>query len=531
MVRLVTMLFFPELATLKDSLAFHARTRGDHVAVMTPTHSLTYAQLAHNAVVVAHQLRQLGVGEGDRVAFIAKERGSYWETTFACALMGAVIVPINWKLTQEEVAHILKDSGAGVILIDGDHQLFNTTGITEINTLPQAWQAWLSAAELKESDTQSLLAGGFEPTPDTPVCQLYTSGTTGLPKGVVLAHRSWFAVRNALGEAGVEWISFEENDVCFVGIPGFHVGGMWYAMQVFNAGQTVYSVEEFNPVSAREIFKQAAVTSAILVPAMMASIAELRPADPDAFAHMRQVIYGGAPIGDSVLANCVRVFGARFAQIYGLTETGNTAVCLPPEEHYADSPRLKAAGRPYPGFAVRIVDEDNAVLPAFEVGEVLLYTPARMVEYWNLPSATSETLVDEADAGWIRTGDAGFVDDEGFLFIQDRIKDMILVGGENVFPAEVEKVLLRECGIADCAVIGVPDDRSGEAVLALIVPDPSTPRPTTRDLLLAVRGKIAAFKIPSRWEFIEQIPRNPSGKILRRALREKYWVGRDRKVN
>ncbi len=522
------MIYLPELTTLAESLDHHAATRPDHRAVLMPDGTaVTYRQLDENSGRAAAGLAALGVGEGSRVAFIGKEHPSYWETLFACVRLGAVLVPVNWKLTAEEVDHILADSGAEVVLLDETHPLRGTTGATEIASSPGHWDSWRDANPL----LRDVLADGgetaFTPTPDTPMAQIYTSGTTGLPKGVVLAHRSWFGMRNALGEAGEDWIAWDEGDICLVAIPGFHVGGMWYATQTFNAGQTVFSMPDLEAGAARDNIRRHGITHAIFVPAMMASIVALPGVSPSDFTTLRRVIYGGAPIGDSVLENCTRILDAKFSQIYGLTETGNTAICLPPDQHYPGSPRLKAAGRPYPGFGLRIVGADGEEVPQGEVGEVHLRTPNRMVEYWNLPEATAKTLVD----GWIHTGDAGYVDEEGFLFIHDRFKDMILVAGENVFPAEVENVLARHPEVGDAAVIGIPDDTTGEAVMAFIEPKPGAEAPTTRRLLLFLRQHLANFKLPTRWEIVESIPRNPSGKILRRELRREFWDDRERQVN
>lgn len=517
------MIYLPELTTLAESLDYHAASRPEHRAVLAPDGSgVSYRELDEHSGRVAVGLAKLGVGEGSRVAFIGKEHPSYWEALFACVRLGAVLVPVNWRLTAEEVDHILRDSGAGVVLLDADHPLRGATGVAEVVSSPGAWDAWRDS----HPSLADAAVPAFTPTPDTPMAQIYTSGTTGLPKGVVLAHRSWFGMRNALGEAGEDWIAWDEDDVCLVAIPGFHVGGMWYATQTFNAGQTVFSMPDLDAGEIRDCIRRHGITHAIFVPAMMASIVALPGVSQADFATLRRVIYGGAPIGDSVLENCTRILDAAFSQIYGLTETGNTAICLPPEQHYPGSPRLKAAGRPYPGFGLRIVDGEGREVSQGMVGEVHLRTPNRMVEYWNLPEATAETLVD----GWIRTGDAGYVDEEGYLFIHDRFKDMILVAGENVFPAEVENVLSRHPKVGDAAVIGVPDDGTGEAVMAFIEPKDGV-RPTTRELMLFLRQHLANFKLPSRWAFINEVPRNPSGKILRRELRKTYWSDRERQVN
>jgi acyl-CoA synthetase (AMP-forming)/AMP-acid ligase II len=220
------------------------------------------------------------------------------------------------------------------------------------------------------------------------------------------------------------------------------------------------------------------------------------------------------------------MFGSEFAQIYGLTETGNTAVCLPPADHVPGHTRMKAAGHPYPGVGSKVIDGDGKELPTGTVGEICLATPAHMVEYWGLPDKTAETLVD----GWIHTGDAGYVDQDGYIFIQDRIKDAILVAGENVYPAEIENVLERHPGVAEAVIVGAPDERWGEKVHAFVVPVAGQ-EPSPRDLHRFLVDRLAAFKLPAAYEFIEHVPRNPSGKILRRELRDRFWSDADRKVN
>jgi long-chain acyl-CoA synthetase len=263
------------------------------------------------------------------------------------------------------------------------------------------------------------------------------------------------------------------------------------------------------------------------VPAMLRLVLAEPGATKDDFTTLRKIIYGGAPISESLLAECVEGFGCEFAQIYGLTETGNTAMCLPPADHVPGGPKMKAAGRPYPGFEVAIVDGAGNRLPSGEIGEVCLRTPAAMLEYWNLPDATAATLVD----GWVHTGDAGIVDEDGYLFIRDRIKDMIIVAGENVYPAEIENVITKHPGVAEAAVVGVPDQRWGEAVHAFVVRVPGTEEVAAGDLAAFVQGKLAAFKAPLRYEFLDAVPRNPSGKILRRELRQRFWRDAERAVN
>ncbi len=251
-----------------------------------------------------------------------------------------------------------------------------------------------------------------------------------------------------------------------------------------------------------------------------------RAATPASFVSLRKVVYGGSPISQTLLRQSLEMIGCQFLQIYASIETGNVAVCLPPADHYPGSQLLGAAGKAYPGVDVKIIDGSGRSLPSGEVGEICVRTPARMLEYWQLPDATARTLVD----GWIHTGDAGYLDDAGYLFVGDRIKDMIIVAGQNVYPAEVENALARHPAVAEVAVIGIPDERWGEAIHACVALRPGR-RVTSRELMVSARGHLAGFKVPTSYDFVDALPRNPAGKILRRTLRDPFWRHLDRKVN
>jgi acyl-CoA synthetase (AMP-forming)/AMP-acid ligase II len=242
---------------------------------------------------------------------------------------------------------------------------------------------------------------------------------------------------------------------------------------------------------------------------------------------LETVVYGGSPISPSLLERAMEVFGCGFCQLYGMTETGNVAVCLRPEDHRgADRRRLSAAGRPLPGVEVRILDERRNELGAGAVGEIALRSPARMVRYWKQPEASAKTMAD----GWVLTGDAGYRDEEGFVYVCDRLKDMIICAGENIYPAEIENIVRAHEGVADVAVIGVPDELWGESVKALVVPRPGFAL-RAGDILRHARTHLAEFKVPKSVDFVEQLPRNASGKLLKELLRQPYWQGCERRVN
>ncbi|MFI9243774.1 long-chain-fatty-acid--CoA ligase [Streptomyces sp. NPDC053086] len=510
------------METLVQTIRFHADHRPDTPAVLCEGRSLTYGQLHRESGRTAHAIRAAGLTEGDRVAYLGKESEHYYEILLGCAKSGTVLVPVNWRLTAPEVSHILQDSGTRLLFLEQEFapvvERMPTAPPETVVPLGPDFAEWKAAQPDGETTTHV--------TAETPVAQLYTSGTTGLPKGVVLAHRSFFAIREALASEGLDWIDWREGDIALVGIPGFHIGGLWWATQNLNAGTTIVVMPAFAARQAVDLIRDLRISTACVVPAMLRMMLTEPGVGAQDFTTLRKTVYGGSPISESLLEKSLAVLDCEFAQIYGLTETGNTAVCLPPHDHVPGGPRMQAAGRPYPGVRVKVIDDEGGELPSGEIGEVCLHTPARMVEYWGLSDMTAQTLVD----GWIHTGDAGYIDQDGYLFIRDRIKDAVLVAGENVYPAEIENVLESHPGVAEAVIVGAPDERWGERVHAFVVPAGGS-GPTPRDLHTFLVPRLAAFKLPSAYEFIDRVPRNPSGKVLRRELRDRFWGDSARKVN
>ncbi len=526
-----TMLHFPQLQTVHACIGWHAQRRPDDLALIFGERQITYAQLDRASTQAARALSDSGFTRGARVAYLGKESHRYYELLFACAKSETVLVPINWRLAPAEVDHILRDSTSQVLFVERDYlpvidavraALPNLRRVIvlddESDESPEGFDAWAA----RGAQT------GLSPSTgsDDPIAQIYTSGTTGLPKGVVLAHRSFFKVRDALASQQLDWIDWREGERSLVAVPGFHIGGLWWAMQGFNAGITNVVMPMFVSSDAVALIRRHRVTTTCVVPSMLQMMLAEHGVSAADFESLRKVVYGGSPIAETLLQRGLEMMRCEFAQIYGLTETGNTAVCLPPADHVPGSPRMKAAGRPYPGVQLKVIDKAGQLLPPGEIGELCIASPAGMIAYWGLEEATANTLV----GGWIHSGDAGFLDADGYVYICDRIKDMIIVAGEKVYPAEIENALTKHPAIAECAVIGVPDERWGEAVLAFVALKPGM-QATPRELMKSLKGQIADFKIPTRVEFIAKVPRNPSGKILRRELRDGRWQHMDRQVN
>ncbi|GGL65804.1 acyl-CoA synthetase [Streptomyces fumigatiscleroticus] len=540
--------------TLAGVIARQAVERPAHPAVLCEGRTMTYGELHRESNRTAHALRAAGIGRDARVAYLGKESEHFYEIALACAKTGAVLVPVNWRLAPDEIAHILRDSGAELLFAERERPaVAGRLG----KVLPRLREVVpLDAADSGDpadtgnpadsGDTGDIAEGrgpgdsGFPgwkaghpegdlpPAggPDDPVAQIYTSGTTGPSKGVVLAHRSFFGVAEGIERYGCDWVDWRPDDRCLIGMPGFHAGGLSYAMQGFVAGVTMVSTPVFVAQDVLRLIGDLGITCGLVTPAMLQMLLAEPRATPAAFRTVRKIIYGGAPISPTLLGRCLETMGCRFAQIYGSSETGNFATCLPPEDHVPDSPRLQSAGRAYPGVELSVVDEHGAPLPPGEVGEVRVRTPARMLGYHGQPEATRAVVRD----GWVHMGDAGRLDEDGFLFLCDRLNDTIIVGGENVYPVEIENALAAHPAVAEAAVVGAPDERWGEAVHAYVVLRTGQ-RAVPRELMLSLKGRIADFKIPTAYEFVAELPRNPNGKVLRRTLRDRLWQGRERKVN
>lgn len=509
---------------------YHAVQRPNDCCLIFNGEKLSYGEISQLASKIAAGLADEGIAAGHRVAILCQNCPEYLAFLMACSQLGAVAVPLNYRLAPAEMAYVLNDAQAQLLLNPDTELEALLLALLDSGDAPRSiafseraslnWDQWLANAD----------GESFTPPQHNaaPFLQLYTSGTTGYPKGVVLSHAnlvSLFTIStvSAPHKAGA-------NTVDLVSAPNFHIGGSGTLLLPIMAGGSVVLHKTFDPFALVNDIETYKVDHTFIVPAMILAVISMVPdLDKRDFSHLKQIMYGASPITTELLEQAIKIFQCDFAQVYGMTETTGSIVMLTPADHQralVDKPDLlQSCGRPQAGVAVKVCDPDGKELPLGETGELWIRSGSNMLEYYNKPDATAETLVD----GWIRTGDSAVMDEEGFLYLRDRIKDMIVSGGENIYPIEIENVLSHHPAIADIAVVGVPNEKYGETPLACVVlkPEQQLDEETMVDYC---RDKLAGYKIPRQLQIMDALPRNPSGKILKKELRAPFWEGKERKI-
>ncbi len=527
---------FSGLKVLADVSRQQARQRGNSTAMHFQGRETTYAALDQHASQVANGLIALGQKPQARVGYMGMNSDVYFEVLLGSFKANVVLVGVNWRLAGPEVVYVLNDAGCEVVFVGAEFVPLieaikkDCPKLKHCIAVDGGHASWPTYAEWR--DQQNSKDPNLKIKADDDAIQLYTSGTTGNPKGVQLTNGNYISFFKAAQEA--KWGDFGAGDANLVAMPNYHVAGTNMGLTTLAQGSFGIVMKQVTPDHVLDLTEKFGIKNMFLVPAVILMLTQSPRVKTANISSIKQMFYGASPIAEETLKTAQAIFkGCGFTQLYGLTETVGAGTALQPEDHVGD--RLRSCGKAYPGLDIKIFDANDKEVKTGEVGEIVIAGPTVMKGYWNKPDATAKSIkVKRSFLGgekrWFYTGDAGYFDKDGFLYIYDRIKDMIVSGGENIYPAEVENAVASHPAVADCAVIGVPDEKWGEAVKAIVVLKKGE-SVTQEDIIAFCRTRIAGYKVPKSVDFVDAIPRNASGKVLRRELREPFWAGKTRRVN
>lgn len=501
------------MQTFADPIIRATQVASSRTALIFEGREFSFRELQSRCRRLASLLKSKGAEPGDRIAILAANSNHYVESYVAIPAAGFVIVPLNTRHAEPELRYAMEDAGAKILLSDREPGALREL-VDTVVMIPEEYDALLEDAdeiELGHGITEDSLAGLF-----------YTGGTTGASKGVMLTHRNLIA--NTFHFMTMSPPS--ADNVYLVMAPMFHAAGSNGVLGGIWTGSCQIPLKVFDAATALDFIEKYKVTHTLGVPTMIAAISELQHAKPRDTSSLRLVAHGGSPIATEVVRRAVEAFpSAEFVHVYGMTEASPLVTGLRNEQNLLNDDRSRSCGQSLIGVQVKIVDDNGEELPPGEVGELAACGPNIMKGYWRKPEQTAAVLKD----GWYRSGDMGYMDDEGFVFLVDRAKDMIVSGGENVYCTEVEEVLYKHPAVLEAAVFGVPDEAWGEAVHAVVVPRDDV---TAEELIDFCRQHIAGYKLPKAITLTaEELPKSGPGKILKRTLREPFWEGRDSKVN
>ncbi len=505
---------------------------GDRTAVIDGSYEATFSQHGERTLRLANALRtELGLTKSDRFAVMAATSHEYLELYHAAYLGAGVINPLNLRLAGKELDYIVRDSGTEIVFVDqhfaeamdvamkasGDRSPIRKTILIGDGDGP---------ADLRYEDLLASAAAAVPPEPEEEdsVVLMYTGGTTGLPKGVLVNQRAetlnWYHAGMAIG--------FADDDVSLLQTPIFHAASMVTLLAVPVTGGTTVMMPMFDPEAAIALIEKHGVTMTGMVPTMITMMLNHPSFAPERLKSLRRLIYGASPMPSALLDRLLEMFpDMEIGQGYGMTESSSILTYLGAKEHRAGGDRMRSVGRALPGVVLSIQDPEGSLLPTGETGEVCAKAGNYMTEYWNKPEATEEAFRD----GWYHTGDAGYLDDGGYLFLVDRVKDMIVSGGENVYSVEVENAISTHPAVAQVAVIGIPHDIWGEAVHAIVICHEGA-EVSEAEIISHARTSIAGYKTPKTVEFrTEPLPLSGALKVLKRALRRPFWEGKGRGIN
>ena len=514
--------------TIGKLIRDRAEADPERLAIASEDRSLTWRELYLNARRFAAALVRSGIGPQDRVSFIDRNCIEYFEFIFGCALINAIPVPINWRLSPPEIAATLRDAGSRLLIVGTEFfaaiesiqdDLTPGVALIALSDHPRwsRYDRWCGEADPVDPEVR--------PSPGDVAVHFYSSGTTGAPKGILWsAANAEFLLRDTSRHYGIL-----RDDVSLLTMPLFHSGGTGWALCGMIKGAKSVTARQFEARAILDTIESRQVTVSMFVPAMLAAMCAV-PGAQDKVRSIRQINYTGSPITERNLVESMDVFNADFIQNYGLAETTGGFAQLDAVDHDPGGPRahlLRSVGKPYPGIELKVVDpETGEDVPPGAFGELWTRSGQNMLGYFNNPEATARTITPD---GWLKTGDGGHIDEDGYIFLTDRLKDVIISGGENVYPTEVENVIAAHPAVREVAIIGVPSERWGETVKAIVALK-SGESATEAELIAFCASRLAGYKRPTSIDFTDALPRNPTGKLLKAQLRENYWQGQARRI-
>lgn len=512
-----------EIRNVADIPRHYARVAPDKPALIDALGTRSFRQLDDTSNRIASAILASGIKPGSHLGFVGKNSARYFELFFGAVKAGCALTPLNWRLAPAELVPVIADAGCPLIFIDQEFtttfktveaqcgQKFSTVRFDSTSAAPTAFEQWMAQGDGRDPH--------YRNHPDDTAVLIYTSGTTGRPKGVQLTHGGLGYMRLCEHlEPAYEW---RDGDVMLTVMPVFHLVGTGLSVQALYNGAAVSLLPALEPGKLLQLIARDRPTICALVPTAIQMVLDHPDARTADFSSLRLVMYAGSPISATLLKRALLEMKCQFMQFYGATESSGAITLLRPEQHdLNDESKLRSCGTPLPLIEVRIVDPEGREVAPGASGEFTVRGPNLFQGYWNQPEATAAVMKD----GWYRTGDAGFRDTDGLLYIVDRVKDMIVTGGENVYSAEVEQALARHPAVKQCAVIGLPDAKWGERVTAVIVAAPGA-QPTAEEIVAHCRTLIAGYKVPKEVKFVEALPMTATGKVLKRAVRDQLAKG------
>ena len=522
------MIPLQEISRVADITRYQARLEGDRIAQFFEGRETSYLELDRRASQIANGLIAAGCTPGTHIGYVGKNSDYYFEVMTGAAKANVVIAAVNWRLAAPEIEYVLNNAEVEILFVGAEfYDVIKQvapalTSLRVIIAIDGGESNWTSFTHWRDQqpDGDPQLSIDL----DDDVILLYTSGTTGHPKGVQLTNRNYLDLLDQAANGG--WGDWTSGEASLVAMPIFHVAGVNVGLIGLAQGLKNVILRDIDPVTILDLLEQHRIKYAFFVPAVIMFLNSVPAVRDRDFSNLELILYGASPISEEVLLTATEIFKCQFCQVYGLTETAGAGTFLEHQDHDPARGKLRSCGKPVATAEVRILGHNGEDMPANAVGEILYRSGTLMKGYWKNDQATAKAVQD----GWFYTGDAGYLDEEGYLFIHDRIKDMIVSGGENVYPAEVENALFGLAEIADVAVIGVPDTKWGVAVKAVVVLKPGETT-SEQEIIDFAKTKIAGYKVPKSVDFTDALPRNPTGKLLKRELRAPYWDNQERQIN